>query len=275
MDASEVKEYGFGVVSNEPAAQGIYRLVICSDVTTTIEPGQFMNIRVPADHAHLLRIPLSFARADAERRTVELLYAVVGEGTERLSRMQPGQESTLLGPCGRGWHLPDEPGRALLVAGGIGLPPVLAAARMLADSGIGFDVVIGARTHAMHVFPDVDDVLRFGEGACDPDRKVVLTTDDGTCGSGAAGHKAYATDGMADLLRDRDYAQVYACGPTVMMAGVARLAQESGISCQVSLERMMGCGFGACSCCNVALAGGGYALCCQDGPVFDANEVVW
>ena len=60
-----------------------------------------------------------------------------------------------------------------------------------------------------------------------------------------------------------------------MMAGVARLAHEAGVACQVSMERMMGCGFGACACCNVALSKGGYALCCQDGPVFDAEEVAW
>ena len=77
------------------------------------------------------------------------------------------------------------------------------------------------------------------------------------------------------LIAERDYAQVYTCGPEVMMAAVARLAADHGIDCQVSREAMMGCGFGACACCNVPLASGGYALCCQDGPVFDAKEVAW
>lgn len=279
MQHAQTSEHAFEVVSNERVAEGIHRLVIRSSVAALIEPGQFMNLRVPGDGAHVLRIPLSFKGTDRDEGTVELLYAVVGEGTTRLSHMRAGDGSTLVGPCGAGWRLPAKPGRALLVAGGIGLPPVLAAARMLAEAGIGFDVVVGARTYAMHVVTDVDEVLRYGqdasEDAYDPTRAVILTTDDGTTATGEAGHKAYATDGMAKLLAERTYAQVYSCGPTIMMAAVARIAREQGIACQVSLERMMGCGFGACSCCNVALASGGYALCCQDGPVFDAEEVAW
>ena len=105
---------------------------------------------------------------------------------------------------------------------------------------------------------------------CDCERRVVVCTDDGTLGL-----NGFTTDGMKELIETRAYAQVYTCGPNVMMAGVAKLAAEHGCDCQVSLERMMGCGFGACSCCNVTLVGGGYALCCQDGPVFDAKEVAW
>ena len=105
---------------------------------------------------------------------------------------------------------------------------------------------------------------------CDCARSVMVTTDDGTMGI-----CGYTTDAMADLMQRNGYTQVYACGPQPMMAGVARQAREAGVDCQCSLERMMGCGFGACSCCNVGLAAGGYALCCQDGPVFDAGEVAW
>lgn len=275
MNLGTTSLHPFEVVSNEPAARGIYRMILRSDVAAQLKPGQFMNITVPGDASHLLKVPLSFKVADAKAQTVELLYAVVGEGTERLSRLCPGDTSTLVGPCGRGWWLPREEGRALLVAGGIGLPPVLAAARMLAEAGIDFDVVVGARTYALHVMPDATDVLQYGNMAREGlDRVVELTTDDGTTAEGV-GRKMYATDAMAELLERRSYTQVYTCGPTIMMAGVAKLAAEHHICCQVSLERMMGCGFGACSCCNVALAHGGYALCCQDGPVFDAEEVAW
>jgi len=254
----------FTVVSNERAAEGIWRLVVRCDVACTIRAGQFMELAVPGDDAHILRIPLSFKCADAGAGTVELLYAVVGEGTERLSRMMSGDSSTLVGPCGNGWRLPACEGRALLVAGGIGLPPIQAAARMLSDAGVTYDVVVGARTASMLVQPDVDE-LGGATGS-----SVVVTTDDGT-----AGRAGFTTQAMEELLAANDYAQVYTCGPNVMMAGVARLAERAGIACQASLERMMGCGFGACSCCNVALRAGGYALCCQDGPVFDAEEVAW
>lgn len=268
----------FEVVVNQQAAEGIWRLIVLSDVAAALQPGQFMELSVPGDSSHLLRIPLSFKEADPEKGTVELLYAVVGEGTRRLASMASGDRSDLLGPCGRGWRLPRQAGRALLVAGGIGLPPILAAARMLAAEGLCFDAAIGARTRPMHVFPDVDELLRYGnvrlgergfEGGYDPDRAVVLTVDVGE------GRGGFATDAMEELMGERDYAQVYACGPIPMMATAARIAGARGVACQVSLERMMGCGFGACSCCNVALAQGGYALCCQDGPVFDAEEVAW
>ena len=258
--------YDFVVEGNEEVAAGIWRLVIRSGVSLDIQPGQFMELSVPGDGSHILRIPLSFSRADADEGTVELLYAVVGEGTERLSHMQPGDSSTLVGPCGNGWSLPKEPGRALLVAGGIGLPPVAAAARMLAGAGVEMDVIVGSRTGEMVVWDAVGDLTALlGDAG-----EVVVTTDDGS-----AGRAGFTTQAMEDLLGWRTYSQVYTCGPTVMMAGVARLAHKAGVACQASLERMMGCGFGACSCCNVGLVAGGYALCCQDGPVFDAEEVAW
>ena len=266
MDLGNVTQYGFEVVSNECVAQDVWRLIVRSDVAQTIEPGQFMNLRVPGDGAHILRIPLSFKRADADDRTVELLYAVVGEGTRRLSAMRPGDSSTLVGPSGNGWRAPAHAGRALLVAGGIGLPPVLAAADLLSGLDVDFDLIVGARSVAMLVMPDVEACM----ASAGDDARLVVCTDDGS-----AGVRGFVTQGMEELLGERSYAQVYTCGPSVMMAGVARLARKAGIACQVSMERMMGCGFGACACCNVALSEGGYALCCQDGPVFDAEEVAW
>ena len=266
METPQTTLYPFEVVSNEPAAQSTQRLVIASEVARQIAPGQFMNLQVPGDGAHILRIPLSFAHADADAGTVELLFAVVGEGTERLAHMGAGTTSTLVGPCGHGWRLPEQKGRALLVAGGIGLPPVFAAAEMLAGAHVGFDVVAGYRTKDMILWDDEDKLARL----VDDGGRIVTCTDDGS-----AGKAGFTTAAMAELLAERSYAQVYTCGPTPMMAGVAKLAREHGVACQASMERMMGCGFGACSCCNVALAKGGYALCCQDGPVFDAEEVAW
>ena len=271
METTNTALWPFEVVSNEPVAQDIWRLVLQSGVAAQIAPGQFMNLQVPGDGSHILRIPLSFASAHGPSGTVEIIYAVVGDGTRRLSQMAAGSTSTLVGPCGHGWRLPAQEGRSLLVAGGVGLPPIVAAARMLAAQSLGFDVVVGAQTASRHVESQID--LLRGMTACDLcdcGRRVLVTTDDGSLGI-----QGFTTDAMAQLLAERGYAQVYTCGPNVMMAGVARLAADAGIACQASLERMMGCGFGACSCCNVPLVRGGYALCCQDGPVFDAQEVAW
>ena len=266
MDVGRVAQYDFTVLSNERVAKGIWRMLIDSKVASLLLPGQFVNLNVPGDGSHILKLPFSFARCDASARTVEMFYAVVGEGTERLTQMILGSSSTLLGPCGKGWRLPATEGRALLVAGGIGLPPIEAAAHMLADAGVAYDVVAGARTAAMLLEDRAEGLAASSDDQC----RVVTCTDDGTAGFGG-----YTTQAAEQLVAERSYTQIYTCGPNVMMAGVARLAQEHDIACQASLERMMGCGFGACSCCNVALAKGGYALCCTDGPVFDAEEVAW
>lgn len=263
--------HGFTVTSNEWVTQDIWHMTCQTEVAKEIAAGQFVNIHVPGDGSHILRIPLSFSCADADNGTLELVYAVVGEGTERLSHMRPGDSSTMVGPCGNGWRLPAKPGRALLVAGGVGLPPIVACARMLAQQGIGFDAIVGSQTGERHIDFLLDELrgMPLSEG-CDCARKVIIATDDGT-----RGIHGFTTTVMQDLLAENAYATAYTCGPQVMMAGVAQLADKVRMDCQVSLERIMGCGFGACSCCNVPLRSGGYALCCTDGPVFDAKEVGW
>jgi dihydroorotate dehydrogenase electron transfer subunit len=279
VGAGTERVHAFEVVSNEPVAEGIWRMLIASaELAAEIRPGQFMNVAVPGDARRILRVPLSFAHADADSGTIELVYAVVGEGTERLSCMAPGDASDAIGPCGRGWSLPAREGRCLLVAGGVGLPPIVAAAGMLSEAHVGFDAVVGAQTVARMDLADARSLEAIGrpDGTAgsgddpDPDRLVRLATDDGTLGV-----HGFVTDAMGSLLAERRYAQVMCCGPQPMMAGVAALAAEADVACAASLERMMGCGFGACGCCNVELVGGGYARCCTDGPVFDAREVVW
>lgn len=265
---SKVRVYPYTVVENSQVGDGIWRLVVDSpDLAADLRPGQFMNFKAPGAEAHITRVPLSFAEADVEAGTVEIVYATVGPGTRALSALVPGDVSELLGPCGHGWKLPEagpaaEPGRCLLVAGGVGAPPVVAATRMLAEAGYACDVILGARTK---------DALWGEEAAAQAGAsRVLVCTDDGSYG-----RAGFTTDAAGELLSEGTYTCIYTCGPSPMMAGVARLAESHGIPCQASLERMMGCGFGACSTCNVALVGGGYASCCSDGPVFDAKEVAW
>ena len=251
------------VVSNEAAADGLMRVVLSAPaLAAAIEPGQFVNVHVPGDASQILRIPLSFSCADAEAGTVEIVYAVVGDGTRRLAALEAGERTTAVGPCGNPW--PAAPGarRACVVAGGVGVTPVVACARMLAAADVPFDAVVGAQTAARLWGADVLEGLGAGV--------VAVTTDDGT-----AGRAGFTTDALADLLAKRRYDVVYTCGPEVMMAGIARLCHEAGVRCLVSMERMMCCGFGACGTCNVAMVDGTYKSCCKDGPVFDAEEVAW
>lgn len=257
----------FAVISNDEVAPSIHRLEISSHVSWGLQPGQFMNFEVPGDKTHILRIPLSFSSSDLVNSHVVIYYAVVGEGTGRLAKMQQGDISTVVGPCGKGWRLP-EPGckRALLVAGGMGFPPVAAAAGMLSRAGIGFDVAIGVRSVAGLVHTQLQELEQYE----DKNTKIVVATDDGSFGI-----HGFAAQAAEQLLESNSYDCIYVCGPQIMMASIANLAEERGIACQVSMERMMGCGFGACGACNVPLKAGGYASCCMDGPVFDAEEVAW
>ena len=100
--------------------------------------------------------------------------------------------------------------------------------------------------------------------------QALATTDDGSFGI-----KGFTTDALRELLSQGEYDTVYTCGPQVMMRGIAAICREAGIKCQVSMERMMSCGFGACNTCNVLMADGTYKSCCMNGPIFDAEEVAW
>lgn len=144
---STARMHDFEVVSNQEIADGIFSLVISAPkLASALKPGQFVNIAVPGDASSLLRVPLSYYRADAQAGTVELWYAVVGDDTRRLSQMGPGSKSNLLGPGGRGWLVPEGTRKALLVAGGIGVPPVLCLAGKLAEQGVAVDVCLGFGT---------------------------------------------------------------------------------------------------------------------------------
>ena len=255
--------HDFTVVSNEPVADGLMRIVLSSpELASALRGGQFVNVAVPGDASQILRIPLSFSCADAEAGTVEIVYAVVGDGTRRLAAMAAGERSTAVGPCGNPWPVVEGARRACVVAGGVGVTPIVACARMLSGAGVAFDAVVGAQTAGKLWGADV----LSGLGA----EAVAVTTDDGS-----AGRRGFTTDALAELLASGDYDVVYTCGPEVMMAGVARLCRVAKVVCLVSMERMMCCGFGACGTCNVAMADGTYKSCCKDGPVFDAEEVAW
>ena len=245
---STARMHDFEVVSNREIADGIFSLVISAPkLASALKPGQFVNIAVPGDASSLLRVPLSYYRADAEAGTVELWYAVVGDDTRRLSQM------------GRGWMVPEGTRKALLVAGGIGVPPVLCLADKLAEQGVAVDVCLGFGTASKAVGVDEFRAL------CDT---VNVCTDDGTLGT-----HGFCTDPAAELLGEGGYDYVASCGPAVMMKKVAAAAAEAGAYCEVSLERMMSCGFGACNTCNVETVDGMKGAC-MCGPVFDASKVV-
>ena len=258
---SPARMHDFEVVSNERIADDVFSLVISAPkLASALKPGQFVNVRVPGNAMSLLRVPLSYVAADAEAGTVEIWYAVVGDGTRRMSAWQPGFKSDLLGPGGRGWNVPEGARRVLVVGGGIGVPPVLCLARELAARGIAVDACVGATSAGKLVGVDGFRALGCGE--------VRIATDDGT-----AGLHGFCTEPASELLAAGGYDYVATCGPGVMMKKVAEAAAAEGVFCEASLERMMSCGFGACNTCNVETVDGMQGAC-MCGPVFDATKVV-
>lgn len=251
--------HSFEVVVNEQAADGVMRLVVKAPaLASAIKPGQFMSFEVPGDARELVRIPVSFSQADADAGTIETYYAVVGAGTKRMAAWQPGFTASALGPGGNGWFVPEGTKRAMLVAGGIGITPIIAASAMLEDAGIEHDAIVGAQTAAKLL--STDTLVGCGE--------VHITTDDGT-----AGTKGFVTDELEGALATGTFDLVVCCGPAPCMASVAKVAAAANVLCLVSLERMMTCGFGACNTCNVETVDGMVGACTK-GPVFDATKVV-
>ena len=249
------------VVRNEPVSAELWRMsLLCPELATEIVPGQFFNLYVPGDPTQMLRLPFSWAVADPARGEVEFAYLVVGDGTRRLSGLPAGTECNLLGPAGHGWSVPEGAKKALLVAGGTGVVSLVPLAKALGEAGVACDVVFGVATQSRLCY---EEELKASGAA------LSVATEDGTCGVCGT-----AADLSGSLLPDGGYDVVYACGPEPMMAVVAAQAKEAGVYCQVSMERLMACGFGACTTCLVDTVNGRKGAC-MAGPVFDAEEVLW
>jgi len=247
------------VVTNERVAEGVGSIVLTAPrVARSVLPGQFVHVRITAGADFILRRPFSVHRAEGE--TVEILYQVVGRGTRDLAEKRRGDEMDLIGPLGCGWRIPEDAAHALVVAGGLGAAPMGMLVIELAARGVAVTVANGA--------PCADRLLATGLFERQA-RRVLCATDDGS--AGAAGFVTALVDRV--IAEDRPDV-IYACGPEPMQRTVAAQAALASTACQVSLERLMACGVGACLSCVVTTTAG-RKRACVDGPVFDAAEIVW
>lgn len=251
----------------------------CPEIGNGAYPGQFLMLRCddaasyddPLSIVHppssaadpLLPRPMSFYRVRNTPSGPEwaILYDVVGRGTAWLSRRQPGDRVYGWGPLGRGYEIGHTSRNLLLVAGGIGVAPLVWLADDAVARGLNVTMIVGARS-ADHIFPS---------HLLPPEVEVVVTTDDGS-----AGRKGFVTDPFAELLEWCD--QAFACGPNVMMQAMTAVSRASKTrrSLQVLLEERMGCGTGICYGCAVQVrARGGHTmkLVCKDGPRFEGRDV--
>ena len=254
------------VVAHE--GQGdVYKLTLrAPEIARRAVAGQFVEVKVTPGRAAagldpLLRRPFSLCEIRPDEGIVSLIYRVVGRGTAALAGVAVGAEIDLMGPLGHSFPDPAAgAGRLVLVGGGLGFPPMVAAAERAVSAGRSVQAVVGARTGAY-----LAGLLELEAAGV----HLVVTTDDGS-----VGQRGLVTAPLGALLAAGQVGEVWACGPEVMLAAVKTRCVEAGIPCFVSVERHMACGFGACIGCTVPRAGApGFLKACQDGPVFAAEEV--
>jgi len=267
------------VASNVEVMPGIHLMWIeTPDIAVAAQPGQFITVRC-GDFT--LRRPLSVHQVSS--REIALLFKVAGKGTLWLSRRQTGEKIDILGPLGKGFSI--EPGvrNLLLVAGGIGIAPLVFLMQH-ASSQHQITLIHGAST-AVHLYPFSSAGKKRSEHPPLPKEvQFVPVTEDGSMGK-----KGMATNIQPDFLDWAD--QVYACGPVDMYKAMALTLNPSPLKgeekgegeqqsnlklrkCQVSLEVRMGCGFGACYSCTINTKKG-LKQVCRDGPVFELDDIIW
>ncbi|CDE44199.1 dihydroorotate dehydrogenase B (NAD(+)) electron transfer subunit [Clostridium sp. CAG:411] len=244
------------ITSMVKVTDGIYSMWIKDkDLACNAKPGQFVSLYCK-EGSQLLPRPISICEIDRENETLRLVYRVVGKGTKEFSKMNAGDTIRVMGPLGNGFTL--EGKKAILIGGGIGIPPMLELAKSL-DCEV--QVVLGYRNNDLFL---KDEFTSYG--------KVIVSTEDGSVGT---------KGNVIDAIREKDVQGdiIFACGPTPMLRGVKAYAQEKGLKAQLSLEEKMACGIGACLACvcqskevdshthvkNKRI--------CKDGPVFYAEEV--
>ena len=243
-----MKQNYFTILENKPLTDTVMRLRLQGDTSAITRPGQFANIRL---EGRFLRRPISVC--DVEGDVLTLIYKVVGGGTEQLRSMTPGVRLDLLTGLGNGYDLSPAGDHPLVIGGGVGVPPMYWLTKELMAAGHKVRAVLGFNS-ANEVF--YDDMFR-ALGA-----EVILATADGS-----RGIKGFVTDAMAGL----DYSYFYACGPEPMLKAVWRTAKGSG---QLSFEKRMGCGFGACMGCSCRTITGSKRIC-KEGPVLTKEEIRW
>ncbi len=250
------------VLENKKLAGGFHYLRLApKDVMEPIEPGQFVMVKCGESNDPLLRRPMSIADFDMENGWFGLLVQVVGRGTELLVRQKAGGNLDVTGPFGHGFKTCDNDKKIWIVAGGTGVAPfagLLGSEKNIAERTTVF---LGARS---------SDTLFFKDFFERKNVRLICATEDGSYGA-----QGFVTKPVEELLtREGRPDLLLTCGPTPMMKAVADFSLANDIECQVSLEKEMACGFGACLGCVVKKRGAeGYMTTCKKGPVFSATEV--
>ncbi len=242
-----MKQGIFRIIENVPLTDSVYKMTLQGDTTAITAPGQFVNIQL---NGLFLRRPISVCDLDSDRLTI--VYKVVGNGTAQLSKMQSGELDLLTG-LGNGYDMNKSGDCPVLLGGGVGVPPMYLLCKKLLEQGKRVQVILGFNTCQEIFF-----LKEFKALGAD----VTVTTADGSFGT-----QGFVTD----ALQNMQYSYFYACGPEPMLKAVYKTAVTSG---QLSFEKRMGCGFGACMGCSCKTITG-YKRICKEGPVMEKEELIW
>jgi len=252
------------LIHNRPELQDYRVLELhAPEVAHKTKPGQFVHVRAGEGVDPLLRRPFSVLLPNRHEGTIQLLIKDVGRGTDLLCCLPDGASVDLIGPLGTSFT-PPPPGKdVLMVAGGVGVAPLIYFADVLQTAPGHY------RVRGLYGGRNSDQLPLWTEfaGRCE---EFHVTTEDGS-----AGEQGLVTDLLAAQLERGDVEAVYTCGPRGMMAKVAPMCAAAGVACFASLEQWMGCGIGACMGCVVPAQDGSYVRVCLDGPVFDAAQIDW
>ena len=242
-----MKQGLFEIIENIPLTDCVYQMRLRGDTSAISAPGQFVNIQLDGLY---LRRPISVC--DVEGDVLTIIYKVVGKGTEKMSKMQNGMLDVLTG-LGNGYDLTKAGVHPVLIGGGVGVPPMYLLCKQLRKLGKKVSVILGFNTQSEVFYREAFEAL----GA-----DVTVTTVDGSCGI-----QGFVTD----ALKNMEYSYFYTCGPEPMLKAVYQASKTSG---QMSFEKRMGCGFGACMGCSCRTITG-YKRICKEGPVMEKEEILW
>ncbi|WP_027203250.1 dihydroorotate dehydrogenase electron transfer subunit [Butyrivibrio fibrisolvens] len=260
------KKVSAKVISQKILADGIYDLRLETEITEDAVPGQFVGVYTD-DKSSLLPRPISICGVDKEKNELRLVYRVVGKGTDLFSKLSEGDQVDVLGPLGNGYPMEEAAGKtAILMGGGIGVPPLLELAKRLTrlpedKRPKDIKIVMGYRNNQTFL---ADEFRKYAE--------LYIATDDGSLGTHGT---------VIDALNEQNIEGdvIYTCGPMPMLRGIKKYAAEHNMKAYLSLEEKMACGVGACLGCVVATkekdahSHVNNARICTDGPVFDADVV--
>lgn len=262
------KAYGF-VIRSEEISTDIYSMWIETDLAKDANPGQFVGV-FTSDKSALLPRPISICEVDRDKTALRLVYRIAGEGTRQFSHYQAGRRVALLGVLGNGFPYEKAEGKhAVLMGGGIGIPPILELAKKLGGNGkesapIAQKVscIVGYRNSDTFL---LEELQQYAD--------VYVATEDGSLGT-----KGNVIDALENNKLNPDI--IYACGPMPMLRGIKNWVEPKEIEAYISLEERMACGVGACLGCVCITKEVDHhshvnnTRICTDGPVFDSREVM-